>query len=148
MAYRVSQATRRAVRERAGGLCEYCHSSENWQYVSFTIDHVLPPLLGGTDEADNLAYACFHCNRQKGSKITALDPISGDEVSLFNPRQQIWSDHFSWSMDKLRIVGLTAIGNATIDALKLNRERILLIRAADLVVDRHPPVGDQVETNE
>jgi hypothetical protein len=49
------------------------------------------------------------------------------------------------SVDGARIVGLTPIGNATIVALELNRERALAIRAADLAVDRHPPAGDTRE---
>ncbi len=27
------------VRQRANFLCEYCHASEQWQYVAFTIEH-------------------------------------------------------------------------------------------------------------
>jgi len=30
------------IRKRANDLCEYCHTSEKWQYVKFTIDHVIP----------------------------------------------------------------------------------------------------------
>jgi hypothetical protein len=141
----VSQSVRRLVRERADGLCEYCHTSERWQYVSFTIDHVLSPRSGGTNEPDNLALACFHCNRQKGGKVNAADPVSGEEVPLFNPRYQAWSEHFVWSEDKLRIIGLTQIGRATVEALQLNRERVIPIRLADVTVGRHPPARDPVQ---
>ena len=34
------------VRERANYLCEYCHANERWQYVRFTVDHVVPVSLG------------------------------------------------------------------------------------------------------
>ena len=37
---RVALELREAVRERASGLCEYCHASERWQYVEFTVDHI------------------------------------------------------------------------------------------------------------
>jgi hypothetical protein len=30
------------VRQRADFLCEYCHTNERWQYVRFTIDHIVP----------------------------------------------------------------------------------------------------------
>jgi HNH endonuclease len=135
------------VRERAGGLCEYCHASEQWQYVRFTIDHVVPLSLGGADSLDNLALACFHCNRRKTNRLTAIAP-SGQEVSLFNPRRDRWSDHFVWSADGRQAVGLTATGQGTIAALALNRERILNIRAADQEIGRHPPAADPMQVEE
>lgn len=139
------ETVRELVRQRARSLCEYCHTDETWQYVPFTIDHVQPIQLNGTDDPDNLALACFHCNRQKGKRVSAIDPKTGVEVSLFNPRQQKWSDHFIWTPDKLLIIGLTPSGRATVDALGLNRERVLHLRAADLAVERHPPKGDPVQ---
>lgn len=133
------------VRRRARYLCEYCHTAEQWQYVSFTVDHVIPLIQGGSDDLDNLALACFHCNRRKSDRLTALDPESKEEVPLFNPRQHVWSEHFTWSADGRFIIGLTSIGRATIKALELNRERAIRIRAADVVVGRHPPAGDPIQ---
>lgn len=109
------------------------------------MDHVIPVKIGGTNEEGNLALTCFHCNRRKGLQVTGRDPYSGDEVSLFHPRRHKWSDHFNWSNDKLNIMGLTSIGRATVEALELNRDRAIRIRAADLAVGRHPPVEDPVE---
>lgn len=142
---KISPAIRDLVRQRAGGKCEYCHVLERWQYVPFTVDHVVPIAKGGSDDPNNLALACFHCNCRKADRLTALDPVSGAEVSLFNPRQDEWSDHFVWSADGLQVVGLTVVGRATIAALALNRERVSRIRAADQVVGRHPPSGDPVQ---
>ena len=85
------------VRKRANFLCEYCHTSEQWQYVRFTLDHVLPLESGGGGDLENLALACFHCNRRKSNKSAAIDPESGSLVALFNPRTQLWSEHFFWS---------------------------------------------------
>jgi hypothetical protein len=132
------------VCQRAIYLCEYCHASEQWQYVAFTIDHVIPLTTSGADTIDNLALACFHCNRKKSGKTTAIDPQSGIEVPLFNPRQYSWSEHFIWSVDGLLIIGLTPMGRATVTALALNRERVINIRAADKAVGRHPPAGDPI----
>lgn len=115
------------------------------QYVQFTIDHVIPLARGGSDDPDNLALACFHCNRRKADKLTALEPDSGKEVPLFNPRRDVWSEHFIWSSDGLFIIGLTPAGRATVKALEMNRERIVSIRAADRVVGRHPPSGDPLQ---
>jgi len=133
------------VRQRAKYLCEYCHTCEQWQYVKFTIDHVIPLNQGGENNLDNLALACFHCNRQKSDKITAIDPETYEETPLFNPRQDDWKEHFIWSKDKLYVIGLTVKGRATITALGFNRSRVINIRAADLEVNRHPPPIDPIE---
>jgi hypothetical protein len=133
------------VRDRARALCEYCHTAEQWQYVPFTVDHIVPLAQGGTIILENLALACFHYNRRKSIQITAQDPQSGEVVPLFNPRQLVWSDHCVWSGDGLLLLGLTPIGRATITALALNRERVVAIRAADIAVRRHPPPGDTLE---
>jgi 5-methylcytosine-specific restriction endonuclease McrA len=84
---KISEAVRQQVSERAKKLCEYCHTAEQWQYVRFTVDHIVPVAQGGGNDLANLAFACFHCNRQKGAQTTAVDPESGAEVSLFNPRK-------------------------------------------------------------
>ncbi len=138
-------ASQEQVRERAKSLCEYCHTLELWQYVPFTVDHVVPLNKGGTDTLSNLALACFHCNRRKADKTVAVDPDSGEEAPLYNPRQHHWYEHFIWSADKVRIIGLTPTGSATVALLDLNRERIVSIRLADVLVDRHPPAGDPMQ---
>lgn len=142
---KISESVQQFVRQRARDLCEYCHTSEVWQYVRFTVDHIRPLNQGGTDDADNLCLACFHCNRRKSNKITALDPVTQTETPLFHPRQHEWSEHFIWSANTLYIVGLTPIGRATVEALELNRERIIRIRAADALVHRHPPDLDMAQ---
>lgn len=99
----IPKNTQTLVRQRANCLCEYCHASEQWQYVEFTIEHIIPLNKNGLDTIDNLALACFHCNRKKSDKTTAIDSDSGTEVPLFNPRRDNWKDHFIWSADKLYI---------------------------------------------
>jgi len=136
------------VRQRAKYLCEYCHTNERWQYVRFTIDHIIPLAEGGDNRLENLALACFHCNRRKSNKQIAVDPETEQSVPLFNPRQHKWSDHFIWSADGLRVIPQTVIGKATVELLKFNREAILDIRSADVDVDRHPPSDDPVQTSD
>jgi hypothetical protein len=36
-----------AVRIRAGHRCEHCHASEQWQYVEFTMEHLIPVAAEG-----------------------------------------------------------------------------------------------------
>jgi 5-methylcytosine-specific restriction endonuclease McrA len=90
----VPPSTRSVVRERAQRHCEYCHADERWQFVRFTIDHVLPQSAGGSDKADNLALACRNCNERRGNRVEGRDPETETVVSLFNPRCERWGDHF------------------------------------------------------
>jgi hypothetical protein len=142
---KISETIQERIRLRANYLCEFCHADERWQYVKFTVDHLVPLSSGGNDHPDNLALACFHCNRRKTNKLVAIDLLTATEVPLFNPRQDNWQDHFIWSVDKLIVIGLTAIGRATVAALLLNRDRVIPIRAADLEIGRHPPTDDPIE---
>ncbi|NEP57965.1 MAG: HNH endonuclease [Symploca sp. SIO2G7] len=142
----IPEAIQNQIRQRANFLCEYCHASEQWQYVAFTIEHIIPLAKNGADTLDNLALACFHCNRKKSARTTAIDPQSGAEVPLFNPRQDSWNNHFIWSADELFIIGLTSVGRTTITALALNRERVINIRAVDKAVGRHPPPDDPIQS--
>lgn len=142
MPRKIPPSLRRKVRERARYLCEYCHTDERWQLVPFTVDHVLPIALGGDDSFENLALACFHCNRRKSDKQTFLDEAAATEIQLFNPRQMLWSEHFIWAANGLQILPQTAIGSATITLLELNRERVLRLRQADIAINRHPPAAD------
>jgi hypothetical protein len=142
MAQAILKHLQDAVRARARELCEYCHTNERWQYVPFTIDHVIPTNLGGTTTLENLALACFHCNRHKSNKIEIFDEETAMTVALFNPRTMQWSQHFRWSRDFLTVEAMTNEGRITIQPLDLNRERLNLIRAEDVVVKRHPPRDD------
>lgn len=46
--------------------------------------------------------------------------MSGEEVSLFNPRQQLWERHFRWESDQKTLTGITEIGRVTIATLDMN----------------------------
>ncbi|MGL4499784.1 MAG: HNH endonuclease [Planktothrix sp.] len=143
----INRATRNLVRSRASFLCEYCHSAEESSSTLFTIDHILPRSIGGSDELENLALACHRCNNNRYNFITGTDPETEQEVTLFNPRQQQWFDHFIWSADGLEIMGITATGRGTCDRLDLNdqyhNERAI-IRARRLWIRAgwHPPKRD------
>ncbi|WP_442942756.1 HNH endonuclease [Nostoc sp.] len=51
----VNDATKKLVKQRAKFLCEYCHSSEEASAALFSIDHIIPQSLKGSDDPDNLA---------------------------------------------------------------------------------------------
>lgn len=145
---RIPAVVQEQVRRRAHYLCEYCHTPEGWQYTAFTMDHIVPLSQGGSSEVDNLALACFPWNRRKSDRREIVDPETGGSVRLFHPGQNQWAEHFIWSRDGLSIIGQIPIGRATVEVLELNRERILLLRAADREVGRHPPERDPREPSE
>lgn len=144
MSSKIPPEIQERVRLRANYLCEYCHTSEQWQYVLFQMEHVFPQVAGGDDKLENLALACFPCNRRKSDKRFAPDPQTGEDAALFNPREDRWSEHFIWSADSLCIIPMTPVGRATECLLRLNRERVKEIRAEDIKVRRHPPEGDPI----
>lgn len=137
MRRRISAAVRQQVRLRAGDRCEYCGLSQSGQEATFHLDHVIPLDAGGQTIVGNLALACVSCSLRKAAKTMAIDPASGNEVSLFNPRTMRWRDHFVWH--GIEVIGVTDIGRATIDSLELNRPLILAIRAEETLRSRHPP---------
>ncbi len=58
---------------------------------------------------------------------------------LFNPRTQVWPEHFAWSEEGDLIVGLTPTGRATVVALNLNRPSLVKARQLWVSVGWHPP---------
>lgn len=128
---------RRLIIQRADNRCEYCRLSQLGQVATFHVDHVTPVVAGGPTDADNLALACVACSLSKGAKQAIIDPETQATVAIFNPRQQIWQEHFVWR--GVLVFGLTPVGRATIAALKMNRAIILAIRAEEELRGRHPP---------
>ncbi len=140
----ISRKLRATVIARAFGCCEYCRSQEGFATELFSMDHIIPQHLGGKTTLDNLALSCQGCNSHKHTKITAMDPESGMEVPLYNPRRQRWLDHFEWSADFTTIVGLTPLGRATVATLHMNREGVVNLRHALYVFGKHPPNEPQI----
>jgi len=113
---------------RAGGLCEYCRFPEIATEHSFHIDHIIAVKHRGATESRNLAWACFSCNLFKGPNIAGLDLASGELTRLFNPRTDVWSEHFAWQDCWLQ--GLTSIGRTTAAVLEMNHPDSVAVREA------------------
>jgi hypothetical protein len=128
---------RRRVIERAGNSCEYCLLHQDFVASAHQVDHVISEKHGGSTSPDNLALSCTVCNRRKGSDIGSIDPQTGVLAPLFNPRTQTWSDHFT--LEGLRILGLTSEGRATVELLKLNSPERLMERSELALAGRFPP---------
>lgn len=115
----IPASLRRSVIRRADNRCEYCGISQIGQVATFHIDHVIPVVAGGETTSENLALACMSCSLRKGARQELEDLETGEAVFIFNPRQQVWKEHFAWN--GVQVIGLTATGRATVQALDLNR---------------------------
>jgi HNH endonuclease len=121
--------TRELVRHRAGRRCEYCHLPESAvPYLIYHVDHIVAKqhLDKVSDDPHLLAWACSECNYHKGPNLVSIDPQTGKQAALFNPRTDVWNDHFM--IQNGMIVGLTPPGRATARLLNMNAPRLLQLR--------------------
>jgi HNH endonuclease len=132
----IPKALRQLVGQRAVGTCEYCLIHQTFSIYSHEVDHVIAAKHSGESTEDNLVLACLSCNRHKGSDLTSIDPLTGAITPLFNPRTQIWSEHFQ--LEEGFILGLTAIGRTTIFLLRINEMNRLQLRQALVVQGLYP----------
>jgi len=136
----IFQQLRQQVHQRANGLCEYCLTSERLTGFALEIDHVIPTSLGGQTTLDNLCLACRRCNGYKSYLLQAIDPITQQQVRLFNPRLDVWQNHFVWHDQGVYLVGQTDIGRATVELFHMNDPLIVRARKLWVTVGWHPPV--------
>lgn len=147
----ISPALRQQVRAQAQYLCEYCHSSEEASTSRFTIDHLQPKSLGGSDALGNLALACHRCNTRRYNFTTGIDPKTDSIKPLFNPRIHLWSQHFIWDREGVKIMGTSPIGRATCKRLDLNddeHDEGAIVKARHLWLQGgwHPPSDDLMDS--
>src|SRR5262249_5546199 len=119
---------KRTVAERAKGSCEYCRCQARFSPESFSIEQITARSRGGTSDLSHLSLSCQGCNNRKYISVEAIDPVTGDTVPLYHPRQQSWSTHFTWNPDYTLMLGLTPTGRATIEKLQLNRVSVVNLR--------------------
>ena len=143
----------RSLRERIGShargkavpgrtLDEHCHSLTEVTGAHPVLDHIVPRAAGGATEFENLCLCCHACNEFKGAQVESPDPVTGQVVPLFHPRRQRWNDHFRWSVDGTKIVGITPVGRATERALNMNHPLIVEARRRWVAVGWHPAAED------
>jgi HNH endonuclease len=124
-----SESRRTEVVTRAGHRCEYCHLPTTGQVATFPIDHIIPRSEGGSNDPDNLALCCPHCNAHKWIAVDGIDPTTGLTARLFHPRRDVWADHFEWSDAHFgKLVGRTPVGRATVASLRINDEGMIAVR--------------------
>lgn len=138
MSNEVSDALRRLVADRAYRVCEYCLVHEEDIYHGCEVDHILSVKHGGLTVVENLAYACFHCNRYKGTDLGSVSVRTGTLVRFYNPRSDRWKEHFCWGDS--RIEALTDIGEVTIRLLEFNHPERVAFRKFLAEAGRYPTV--------
>ena len=128
------------IRDAARNRCGYCLSPQHLVMARLEIEHIIPISRGGTSDESNLWLSCPLCNAAKSNRTTAVDPETKTEVALFHPRVDSWSEHFRWSDEGIRIIGLTPTGRATVAALHLDSDPdALLVRSYWIQAGWHPP---------
>lgn len=128
--------TKKIVHQRAKLRCEYCRTPQKATGQAMHIEHIIPD--AGND-LNNLCLSCPTCNLSKARATSATDPITEEIVNLYNPRQQIWSEHFYWTEAGKTIAGKTSVGRATAIRLKMNQLRVVEARSIWIIAGIHPP---------
>ncbi len=135
----VSVDLQREIRAQFANCCAYCRTAEALTVVTFEFEHIVPKSSSGKTVFENLCLSCPTCNRFKSDRTVARDPVSAQDVPLFHPQHDVWSEHFAWSDGATEIVGLTAIGRATAAALRMNRSQLVRMRRMWAMMGEHPP---------
>lgn len=133
----MERALEELVWQRADNACEYCQIPQEFENLTFQIDHVIALSHGGPTQASNLCLACFSCNSFKGPNLSGIDPKTKKIVPLFNPRRHKWSKHFRWTGPIL--VGRTPAGRATIATLRINLDHRVQARQTLIDESVFPP---------
>ena len=98
----ISEPLRRLVQERAGYCCEYCQIPADVTFYAHEVDHVIALKHGGETIAENLAYACWRCNRYKGTDLGSFDPQTNQFSFLYRSSVSL-GDRKRWNPDTARV---------------------------------------------
>lgn len=139
MSIYIPQQLREQVRIADRQRCCYCLTSEANSGIPMTFDHILPVSKGGATNFANLCLACRSCNEFKSDLTLVKDPVTDQIVQLYNPRTQVWSDHFYWGEDVSKIESKTSVGRVTIISLRMNNTIIRAARLRWAIALWHPP---------
>ena len=114
----LSENLRNEIARRANYRCEYCKMPQLPIQLKHEPDHIISQKHGGSNSLENLALACFPCNRHKGTDIASYDDLTGNLTAFFNPQTNIWAEHFLFQ--DAEIIPLTAEARVTVKLLQLN----------------------------
>lgn len=120
------------------GLCEYCQNQVAFSFSPFSIELLNRRINFGKPTIENMIYICQSCSNYRNFSANGFDTISGKNSTLFNPRTDEWSKHFTWSDDFNFLIGLTSKGRTTIEKMQLNRETLIKYRCILISINKHP----------
>ena len=132
----LSDDLRQAVATRANFLCEYCLIHEDDTVYGCQVDHIISLKHGGITALENLAYACAFYNRSKGSDIGSILWPSQEFTRFYNPRTDLWKEHFK--LDGAIIRPISNIGKVTAQILSFNHVDRVLERQTLIAIRRYP----------
>lgn len=121
----VTADARAAARKAFGGRCGYCGVSESSVGGELEVDHFCPQAAGGSDDVENLVYACTACNRFKGDYAPV--PDAPESLRLLHPGVDDLPAHM-YEQVHGDLIGLTARGWFHIQRLHLNRPQLVEMR--------------------
>ena len=110
----ISAQLRRTVRTLYAFACGYCGVSETEVGAYLTVDHFMPQEAGGSDDIENLVYACHACNLHKSTAWSATAP------PVLHPLRTEMTLHFRLISDG-SLQSLSPEGAQHIETLHLNR---------------------------
>lgn len=77
----------------------------------------------------NWALSYRICNLHKSAYTDEIDPLTQQTVRLFNPRRDLWDEHFTVEQESsFYLKGKTMIDRATVERLKMNSSLQLRVR--------------------
>ena len=127
------------VAQRAAHQCEYCRAPEAIFNFPFEVEHIIPPIHSGGDDAMNWALSCRSCNLHKSAHLQGTDAETQTTARLFQPRMDRWAEHFRVESATGSIIGLTAVGRATVARLQMNTPAQLAARRQWIRLRLFPP---------
>jgi hypothetical protein len=136
---RISAKLEAKIRREFRNRCSYCLLPQKILSSLLEIEHILATSNGGTDDEYNLCLACRSCNGFKSNKMQGIDAETNQSVSLFNPRTQIWNEHFEFAENYSKLKGKTPCGRVTIIALQMNGEQAVTARKNWVIAGWYPP---------
>jgi hypothetical protein len=147
MAHPLHEQVRRAFSFR----CAYCGVEETAAGAEFTVDHYQPRSAGGSDDPENLVYACHRCNLYKGFYWPTPEEFVAGQYVLHPQRDDI-SQHICENEITGKLEPLTATGAFHINLLDLNRPPLvahrLAKRAAHVMQERIRLLEEQIKQQE
>jgi len=64
----IRQEKRLAIYLRDGLACCWCGASVDGEATQLTLDHLVPHIKGGSNDATNLVTSCHKCNTSRGTR--------------------------------------------------------------------------------